>query len=586
MFATARLSAASRGLRRRGPGPLSALPALLPALLIAAPILWVGASLFATSPNLGHLADTVLARYGANTLLLALGTTLGVTALGVPAAWLVTMCRFPGRRVFEWALVLPLAIPAYVLAYVYTDFLQHSGPVQSALREVFDLGPRDYWFPEIRSLPGAILIFSFVLYPYVYLLARSAFLAQSACAIEVSRTLGSSPVDSFWRVSLPLARPAIAAGVALALMETLADFGTVAHFGVQTFTTGIDRAWRSLGDRALAGQLSAMLLLLALTVLVLERRSRGAARVHHTTNRYQSLPGYRLRGARAGLATLACLIPVFVGFLLPAGLLLYLSLAFGHDLFGARSLTLMRNSVTLAGLTAVLAVSLALAMAYAARLTASPLARAANRVASMGYAVPGSIIAVGVLVPLASLDNAVDGVMRSTFGVSTGLLLTGSIIALTYAYLVRFMAVALGSVEAGLEKVTPSMDGAARSLGANFLGTLTRVHVPMLSGTLLTAGLIVFVDVVKELPATLIMRPFNFDTLAVQAYRLASDERLTEASTASLVIVLVGLGPVILLSRSIMSSRPGSGRRVGPETPPLLAAAPDPTGPVERPAGP
>ncbi|MCP5431854.1 MAG: iron ABC transporter permease [Alphaproteobacteria bacterium] len=535
----------------------TALVALVPAALILAPVVAVMVNLFATSPNFAHLARWVLPGYAWNTALLAAGTTAGVALLGVPAAWLVAMCRFPGRRFFEWAMILPLAIPAYVLAYAYTDFLQHSGPVQSALRALLDLGPRDYWFPNIRSLPGAIVVFTLVLYPYVYLIARTAFLEQSACALEVARTLGAGPWRAFWRVSLPLARPAIAAGIALVLMETFADLGTVAHFGVQTFTTGIDRAWRSLGDRVLASQLSSMLLLVALALLALERWNRGRARVHHTTGRYQRLPVHELKGARAGLAILGCAVPVVFGFALPAGLLVHLGATSGVPFVSPRYIELTANSVTLAGLAAALAVALALAMAYAVRLGGGPLARAATRVAALGYAIPGSIIAVGILVPLAGLDNAVDAFARDTFGVSTGLLLTGSIAALVYAYLVRFMAVSLQTVEAGLDKVTPSMDAAARTLGADLWRSLARVHAPMLRGTLLTAALIVFVDVMKELPATLIMRPFNFDTLAVQAYRLASDERLSEAAIPSLALVLVGLVPVILLSRAIMEARPG-----------------------------
>jgi iron(III) transport system permease protein len=471
------------------------------------------------------------------------------------------MCRFPGRRVFEWALILPLAVPAYVMAYTYTDFLQFTGPVQGLLRELTGWGPGDYWFPEIRSLGGAVVmltLLTFVLYPYTYLLCRAAFLEQSVCALEVSRTLGCSGVGSFFRVALPLARPAIAAGTALALMETLADYGTVSFFGVPTFTTGIIRAWISLGDRVAAAQLSSSLLALVFLVLLVERWSRGAARYYQATNRYQNLPDHRLRGSAAWLAFAACAVPLAIGFLLPAAILLKMSVEAGDAQFGARFVGLSLNSFTLAIVTAVLAVGLATIMAYGARLSPGRLSATANRLASMGYAVPGAVIAVGVLIPLAQFDNALDAWMQAAFGLNTGLLLTGTIVALVYAYLVRFLAVSLNTVESSLGKVRPSMDDAARSLGQGPLGTLVRVHAPIMWGSLLTAGLLVFVDVMKELPATLVMRPFNFDTLAVQAFNLASDERLTEASTASLVIVAVGVVPLVLLSRTIARARPGA----------------------------
>lgn len=544
-------------LRRRG--SVLTWSALAIAALFAIPVISVLANIFVPSGGVWqHLASTVLPHYLANTLWLVLGVGVGVLIGGIGTAWLITMCHFPGRWIFEWAVILPLAVPAYVMAYVYTDFLQFSGPVQSLLREVMGWGPRDYWFPEIRSLGGAIVMLTLVLYPYVYLLARAAFLEQSVCALEVSRTLGCGPWASFFRVALPLARPAIAAGTSLALMETIADFGTVSFFGVQTFTTGIVRTWFSMGDRVAAAQLAAVLLTFVLLVLVLERASRGRARYFHTSGRYQRLPGYPLPGWRAAVAMVFCFLPLALGFLLPVAILVSMTLQAGDNQFGARFVLLAFNSFTLAAVTAVLAVLLAVIMAYSVRLRPNHLSLAANRIAAMGYAVPGTVIAVGVLIPFALFDNALDAWMRAQFGVSTGLLLTGSIAALVFAYLVRFLAVSLNAVEASLGKIKPSMDDAARSLGHGPGATLARVHAPLMWGSLLTAGLMVFVDVMKELPATLIMRPFNFDTLAVQAYNLASDERLTESSTASLAIVVVGILPLILLSRAIARSRPGS----------------------------
>ena len=509
-----------------------------------------------------HLVSTVLPLYLMNTAVLVAGVGIGVPVVGAGTAWLVTMCRFPGRRVFEWALILPLAVPAYVMAYAYTDLLQPAGPVQSLLRELTGLNYQEYWFPEVRSLGGAVAMLVLVLYPYAYMLSRTAFLDQSVCALDVSRTLGCGPWSSFFRVALPLARPAIIAGTALALMETLADFGTVSFFGVPNFTTGIVRAWSAFGDRTTAGQLASILLIFVFLVLLLETQSRGKARFHQATNVYQKLPGQRLRGSAAAAAFIACFLPLLLGFLLPAGVLLAMALAAGDRMFGARYLELVGNSVTLATVTALLAVGLATLMAYGRRLQGTPAVQVANRLAAMGYAIPGTIIAVGVLVPFAAFDNALDAWLRATFGISSGLLLTGSIAALVFAYLVRFLAVSLNTVESGLGKIRPSMDDAARALGARPLGMLGRVHAPMMWPSLLTAWLVVFVDVMKELPATLVMRPFNFDTLAVQAHNFAADERLTEAATPALTIVAVGIPPVILLSRAIARGRPGR-KKVG-----------------------
>jgi iron(III) transport system permease protein len=542
--------------RRAGPDWL-VLFALAIAGLAAVPILAVALNIFAggTADTWRHLADTVLPDYVANTLKLCAGVAVGVIFGGVATAWLTVMHEFPGRRIFEWALILPLAMPAYVMAYAYTDLLQFVGPVQSALRRTFGWEAGEYWFPEVRSVGGAVLMFSFVLYPYVYMLARTAFLERASGMLEVARSFGYGPWASFFKVSLPLARPAVAAGAALALMETLADYGTVSYFAVQTFTTGIYRAWFSLGDRIAAAQLSATLLGFVVLVLLLERASRGRARFHNTTGRSRPFPGRRLGGLPALAAVLVCLAPLLLGFLLPAGILFKLALAEGDAQFGPRFLQLAGNSFTLATLTSLLAVALALLLAYAARMSRARLPAIANRVVGLGYAVPGSVIAVGVLIPVTRLDGLLADWLQAAFGANPGLIFTGGIAAVIYAYLVRFLAVALQTVEASLAKITPSMDDAARSLGYGRGATLARVHVPLLRGSLLTAALLVFVDVMKELPATLVMRPFNFDTLATQTYQLAADERLAEASTAALAIVAVGLLPLVVLSRQIAKSR-------------------------------
>ena len=516
------------------------------AALLALPVVSVVMSFFSGAGDTWmHLAATALPRYVGNTALLLVFVALGVVSMGVVSAWLVTAYRFPGRDLLEWALLLPLAMPAYVMAYAYTDWLQFTGPVQSALRALTGWQAREYWFPEVRSLPGAAAMLSFALYPYVYLVARTAFHDLSRSAIEAGRLAGHGALGAFFRVAVPLARPAIVAGSALALMETLADFGTVSYFGVEVFTTGIFKAWLSMGDSVAAAQLSTCLLGFVVLLLVLERVNRGRAAYHGPAPR-KARP-HRLRGAAAGLALVACAAPVVFGFALPA--LLLGSLAREETLGAARLAALVANSFTIAALTALVAVVAGLLLAYAARLTRSPLVGAANRVAGLGYAVPGAVIAVGVLVPLGRLDNALAGWLEEGLGVRSGLLLTGTIVALVYAYLVRLAAVSLQTTDAGLAKITPSMDDAARSLGARPAATLARVHVPLLAPSLATAALLVFVDVLKELPATLALRPFNFDTLAVEAYNLAKDERLAEAALPSLAIVAAGLLPVIYVSK-------------------------------------
>lgn len=526
------------------------------ALLLALPVLVVlGYALVPSQEVWRHLAETVLADYVTNSLLLMIGVAVGTLIGGVGTAWLTSMCQFPGRGVFEWALLLPMAMPAYIIAYTYTGMLDFAGPVQTAIRDSTGWGYGDYWFPEIRSLEGAAVMLALVLYPYVYLLTRAAFLSQSLCVLDVSRTLGNGPWRTFFGVALPLARPAIVAGLSLALMETLADYGTVQYFGVATFTTGIFRTWFGLDDAAAAAQLSAMLLGFVFVLIAVERFSRREARYHHTSQRHQAIQRHRLRGWRAAAALAFCLLPLGLGFLLPAGQLAVWAFTVADTRLDADFLRLVTNSLQLAALAALLALALALLLGYGRRLQPTRAVSAAVRLAGLGYAVPGTVIAVGVIIPFAWIDNSVDAWMRAQFGISTGLILSGTLAALLFAYLVRFLAVALQTVEAGLGQIRPSMDEAGRSLGLRPGQVLARIHMPMLRGTLLTAVLLVFVDVLKELPATLILRPFNFNTLAVRAYELASDERLADTAPAALTIVLAGLIPVILLSRSITRSR-------------------------------
>nr|WP_238393204.1 iron ABC transporter permease [Myxacorys almedinensis] len=520
------------------------------ALFISIPVLSVVSGVFIDASAVWqHLAETVLASYITNSISLMLGVGIGVTLIGVGTAWLVTMCQFPGSRVFTWALLLPLAAPAYILAYTYTDFLDFYGIVQSSLRSWFGWrGVKDYWFPNVRSLWGAITMLTLVLYPYVYLLARSAFLSQSTCTLEASRSLGCNPWNSFIKVALPLARPAIVTGVSLALMETLNDYATVQFFGVDTFTTGIYRTWFGMGERLAASQLAAFLLIFIFALIFLEKWSRGRAQYYQTNRRTQIFHKYRLHNWRAIAAVLACLIPLTLGFIIPGGVLLEMTLDNLDRVFDQRFWNFAQNSLTVSGLAAGVAVLLGLILAYGLRLQPTLGMQLATQTAAMGYAVPGSVIAVGILAPLGWFDNTVDAWSRSALNYSTGLLLSGTIFALTFAYLVRFLALSFGAIGSSLTNIKPSLDDAARSLGHSTLGTLRRVHVPLLWKGLLTAAILVFVDVMKELSATLIIRPFNFDTLAVHVYNLAADERLVEASGSALAIVVVGLVPVVVLS--------------------------------------
>jgi iron(III) transport system permease protein len=535
-------------------------PAILfTALLFSVPIITIASFLTHSSTEVWqHLLDTVLSEYLTNSALLMIGVGFGTFSIGVTCAWLTSVCQFPGKRFFVWALLLPLAMPAYIIAYTYTGMFDFAGPVQTAIRDLTGLGYGEYYFPEVRSIGGAITMFSLVLFPYVYLLARAAFLDQSVAVIEASRTLGCNLWGSFFRIALPLARPAIVAGMSLALMETLADYGTVSYFGLGVFTTGIFRTWFGLGDSAAAAKLAAILLLFVFTLVLIERASRRQAKYHNATNRYQALPEYKLVGIKAGIAFFACLIPLLMGFVLPAIQLGIWAQETWSTMVDASFIKLTIHSIALAVSAAIIAVLLALFLAYGKRLIGGKLIPASIRLVATGYAIPGTVVAIGVIIPFAWLDNSLDNYLRAHYDYSSGLILSGSLFAVMFAYMVRFLAVSIQSVEAGLEKIKTSMDEAAQSLGYRPRDILTKVHLPIMKGSVLTALLIVFVDVMKELPATLILRPFNFNTLAVRVFELASDERLADSSTAALMIVAVGLIPVILLSKSISVSRAGS----------------------------
>ena len=505
-----------------------------------------------------HLLATVFRTYVINTLVLCLGVAAITAVVGTGTAWIVSIYRFPGRRTLEWALILPLAMPAYVLAYAYTDALQVTGPVQTGLRHALGLAPGAYWFPEIHSVGGAVFVLSFALYPYVYLLTRAAFSEQSVCQLEVSRTLGCTPWAAFRRVALPLARPAIATGVAFAVMETLADFGAVKYFEVQTYTTGIYRAWYATANPTVAAQLASLLLLSVFIVLAAERLSRRAGRHRHTSTRYRAIGRERLQGFKAALAVAACGLPVALGFALPAASLIAMAISGGDDLPSAtRLLALTGNTLLLGAMASAVIVGCAVVALYALRGTQTTLRRLTMLLVSLGYATPGVVAAVGILITIGGIDRLLSEGLRQGLGMTGGLILGGTLAAVVYGCLTRFFAVAYGPLEAALAKVKPSYEDAARLLRGTPASVLRHVHLPLMRPSLIAAALIVFVEVLKELPATMILRPFNFDTLAIESFQLATTERLTAAGLPSLLIVAAGLVPVIILCREIRRSRPG-----------------------------
>lgn len=506
-----------------------------------------------------HLVRTVLPGSLARTILLAGGVAAIAFAVGTAAAWLVTMYRFPGREILDRLLLLPLAVPTYIVAYCYVELFDYAGPVQSGLRSAFDwTRASDYWFPQVHSLGGAVLILSAVLYPYVYLTARASFAQQSVCVLEVARTLGRSPLGAFLEVALPLARPAIAAGVALVIMECLNDLGAVEYLGVQTLTASIYATWLQRSSLGGAAQLAAVMLLFVAGLLAAERKARAGVRVHHTTGRYRAIPFQDLEGWKGRGATVVLALPFVLGFVVPLVVLCHDTLTHASPEDIGKFLDAARNSLLLSGIAGLAAVAIALTLGYARRVAGNGFIRPAVRLSGLGYAIPGTVLAIGLLIPLAAIDNRIDAVFRSTFGISTGLLLSGSLVAVALAYVIRFLAVALAQIEGGLERISPNLDAAARTLGESALSALWRVHVPLLLPPLAAAGLLVFVDCMKELPATLILRPFNFETLATHVYGLASIGQFEQAALGALTIVLVGLGPVLLLHRAVAGGRPGT----------------------------
>ena len=529
------------------------LGAGLIAVLVTLPILTIVLLSFAASENIWpHLLGTVLPGYVWRTLGLMVGVGFLTFIIGTATAWLVSLHDFPLRRILQWACLMPLAMPTYIVSYTYVDFLNYAGALQTWLRGAMGwTRPEDYMFPEIRSLPGAVIVLALVLYPYVYMTAQASFLRQPMSQLDVARTLGKSPWGAFLSVALPQARPAIVVGVSLALMECLNDIAAVGFFGVNTLTLGIYTTWLGEGNLGGAAQLAVVLLIFVFALLWVER---------HARNRQSYMPGSRhpmaprrtrLTGWRGILATIACFLPVFFGFILPAVILLRFAARHLEDILSENYFDAMWHSLTLSLVASIVVVGLGLVLAYAHRSQRGRRITTFLRLASVGYAMPGTVLGIGVLIPLAYFDNSVDAIMRSAFGVSTGLLLSGTITAIIFAYAIRFLAISFGSLESGLEKVTPNLTFAARTLGRTPLRTVVEIHLPILRPALITATLLVFVDCMKELPATLILRPFDFETLATQVFLLASLGQLEESAAPALTIVAAGLIPIILLTRNL-----------------------------------
>jgi len=550
-------SAQASAPTRRFPGS-GVLLTMLVALLVCLPVIAVITLAFFPEENIWpHLYNTVLRDYVLNTLILMLGVSAGTLLIGIGAAWIVTHYEFTGRGWLTWALLLPFAFPSYVIAYVYTDLLEFAGPVQSTLRDLFGWkSARDYYFPSIRSLGGAIVMMILVLYPYVYLLARAAFLEQSASVLEAARMLGCRRWGRFFRIALPMARPAIAVGVAMALMETLNDFGTVDYFAVRTLTAGIYDVWLGMNNLGGGAQIASLLLIFVILLIGLEKFSRKKQHLYQPGNvRRKRWTRLKVSKKNGVILLVLCLLPVIAGFVIPATVLTRYAIENFSSSWTAEFRTIAASSIALSAVAALATVVVGIFLSYSKRIYEDRRLHAWINVSSLGYAVPGPVLAIGVMIPFAAFDNGLDHLMRSWFGISTGLLLSGTLFALVFAYTVRFLAVAYGSIDASLKKISPSMDDAGRVLGRSRLQILTRIHLPLMRSGLLTAALVVFVDCMKELPATLVLRPFGFDTLATHVYQYASDELLAESALAALLIVIAGLLPVILLSRSIDGSR-------------------------------
>ncbi len=525
--------------------------AVLIGLFVLSPIVSVVWIAFNPTENIWpHLMSTVMPRYLRATLTLMLGVAVLTAAVGTGAAWLVTLYRFPGSRWLSHALLLPMAVPAYIGAYALVDFFDYSGAVQVTLRALTGWqSASDYWFPKVRSEWAAVLVLSAALYPYVYLLARAAFREQSGGAYEVARALGAGPWGMFWRVGLPLARPAIAAGVSLALMETVADYGTVFHFGVQTLTTGIFTTWLEAGNAGGAAQIAGVSLVLIVALMGAERLGRKRARFHGSARHHRPVVPRQLTGAQGALAAILCTLPFAMGFVLPVAVMGGHALRNPEAWIAPDQLRALGNTLVSGGIAAVVTVGAALVLVYGLRLAGRAMPRWILPVTAIGYAAPGAVLALGILVPMAALDHRVADAILWITGTDPGLLITGTAGAIILAYIVRFFGIAQGAVDAAFGRISPNLPLAARALGRGRGAVLREVYLPMMRGSVAMALLVVFVDCVKELPATLLLRPFNYNTLATRMQELASLERLGQAAPAALMVVAVSLVAVALVAR-------------------------------------
>jgi len=540
-------------VRRRLSG--ATLAALVVSAFVAMPIVAIFLiGLSGDGENWQHMLFNVVPRAASRTLLLLAFTGALTASIGIVSAWLVASCDFPFRRLLSVALVLPLAIPSYLAAYAFGEFLDFTGPVQSLYRSLFGFASaRDYSFPDVRSLGGAVLVMSAVLYPYVYLACRSMFLMQGRAAADVARTLGAGPFRVFSRVQIPMARPAIMVGLTLVMMETLNDIGAVEYLGVNTLTFSIYDTWLNRGSLAGAAQIASVLLVFVVLLLWIERRARRRQRFASQKTTAVTIDAVRLKlsGWRGWGAALLCALPVIVGFVVPVAVLAGFAARRLGDFAEPRLIKALGHSVAVSSSAALLTVILAFVLAYAARTDRSRLTAGASRLASLGYGIPGTVLGIGVLIPLAGFDNFLDGMLRQGLGVSSGLLLSGTGFAIVYAATVRFLTMAEGTIDAGFQKLSPHLDMAARTLGRNGLQTLSQVLLPNMRPAVLTAALLVFIETLKELSATILLRPFNFNTLATLVYEDASRSKVQDASVAAIIIILAGLIPVILVSRSL-----------------------------------
>ncbi len=547
------LSALNPFRKNFNPGGLKAVVPL--ALLLALAVLPFGSLIWIALGNpvevWPHLLAYVLPNTVWQTGVLLILVAVGTCVLGAGTAWLISLCQFPGRRLFSLALVLPLAVPTYIAAYTHGEFFGYTGPVQQLVRDVGGFSTsRDYWFPDIHSLGGAGLIFSLVLYPYVYLTCRLIFSMQGASALDVARTLGASPVRQFWKIGLPMARPALAAGVALALMETLNDIGAVEILGIKTFSFAIYETWLNRDSLGGAVQLALLSLILVAALVWLERRARNR-RNYATSERDKPPSVMRLSPFKQALCVLFCLVPLVGGLGIPVWTLGVYAFRRLDQIFEPAVISAAGNSILVALLSAILATLIAYGVLQYGRITKRKEIGTIGKIASLGYAVPGTVLALGLLISLASFDNWLDEFMGSTFGVSTGLALSGSIFIVVYVCTLRFLAIAYGTIETGFIRLSPNIDMAARALGRTASQTAWQVHRPIMAKALGAAFLLVFVDSMKELSATLLVRPFGFETLATLIYDRASQAVLEDAAIASLLIIIIGLVPIIFLSRLV-----------------------------------